>query len=328
MDRLNSLVTAVVPTYNRAHLITDSLNSIAAQDYRPIEIIIVDDGSTDNTAEVVKQWQKLNKQADTLTVSYIQQENQGGNVARNTGIVAASGAYIAFLDSDDLWHPSKLSKQLALFGHDPMVGGVYCGVQHVEVGHGKITEPTVRDYPQGWLLEKMLIHDVTAPTSTYVVRKEVFVNVGVFDVELQARQDWDMWIRLATEYKIGCVPEPLVDFREHPGPRTASNPQKEIVAYRQIMVKYAHLRKRYSFSCRQAAKAAFYRRMGRVHFHHCQLSTMRAFIFYLQSIAAWPFIFDSYAALAGMFFPSNTRGKIHRWWNRFFGKTKFAIRSH
>ncbi len=327
MERDNFLVTAVVPSYNRAHLITDSLDSIAAQDYRPIEVIVVDDGSTDHTEAIVKRWQAENESADDLVIHYIWQENQGGNVARNSGITAARGKYIAFLDSDDRWHSSKLSKQLARFDGDPLVGGVYCGVQHVEVGSEEILEPSDRAYPQGWVLEKMLVRDVTAPTSTYMVRKEVFEKVGYFDVELQARQDWDMWIRLAEKYKIGCVPEPLVDFREHPGPRTASNPLKEIDAYRRIMEKYAAQRKQCSFSNRQAAKAAFFRRMGRVHFHH-QISSIKAFLFYLRAVAAWPFIFDNYAALAGMFFPKNMREKIHRRWNRVFGRTRFAIRSH
>ncbi len=328
MNNVDSLVSAVVPTYNRAHLIIDALKSIAAQNYRPIEIIVVDDGSTDNTSEVVEQWRIENESPSDLIVHYVQQKNQGGNVARNTGIAAATGAYIAFLDSDDLWHSSKISKQLELFHSDPLMGGVYCGLQHVEVESGAITEPTDRTYPQGWLLDQMLVHDVTAPTSTYMVRKEAFERVGYFDVELQARQDWDMWIRLAAEYKIGCVPEPLLDFREHPGPRTASNPKKEIIAYERIMEKYAGLRKYCPLSIRQSAKAAFYRRMGRVHFHHRQLSSVKAFTFYLRAIVAWPFVFDSYAALVGMLFPKNVRGNIHRGWNQIFGKTKLAIRSH
>ncbi|VAX11790.1 hypothetical protein MNBD_GAMMA26-1258 [hydrothermal vent metagenome] len=328
MSSANSLISVVVPTYNRAHLIVNALDSIAAQDYRPIEIIVVDDGSTDDTPEIVKAWCECYGQGNDFGFHYIQQENQGGNVARNSGIAVAKGVYIAFLDSDDLWHSQKLSKQLERFRADPQVGGVYCGVRHIRIGDDRTLEPTSRHYPQGQLLEQMLIHDVTAPTSTYVVHKEVFEKVGCFDIELQARQDWDMWIRLATEYKIAAVPEPLVDFREHVGPRTDSNPQKEITAYARIMEKYAYLRKHCSFSSRQEATAAFYRRMGRVHFHHKQLSSIKALVFYLRAIIAWPFIFDNYAALAGMLFPNKLRGMIHRGWNRVLGNTKFAIRSH
>lgn len=321
------LVSVVVPTYNRAQLITDALDSISSQEYRPIEIIVVDDGSTDDTADVLGQWKEANERDGELTLHTICQQNQGGNVARNRGVAEASGLYIAFLDSDDLWHPLKLGKQLAVFQGDAEIGGVYCGVQHVELETGQSVEPVSRSYPHGWLLDQMLIRDVTSPTSTYIVRKDVFDKAGDFDIDLQARQDWDMWIRLAVDFKIGCVAEALVDFREHSGPRTASNPDKEIDAYRRIMEKYAPLRVERPLAVRQAAKAAFYRRMGRVHFHY-KREWWQALQYYLRAVVAWPFVFDSWAALAGLFMPASLRQNMNRMWNRVFGKTRLAIRSH
>jgi hypothetical protein len=136
-----------------------------------------------------------------------------------------------------------------------------------------------------------------------------------------------MWIRLASAYKIGVVPQVLVDYREHAGERTASNPQKEISAYTSIMEKYSDLRARCPVSARQAAKAAFYRRMGRVHFHQ-RISVVKAVIFQIRSIISWPFVFDSYAALFGMMVPSGFRKYFGRIWNQIFGATGFAIRSH
>jgi len=321
------LVSVVVPTYNRAKLVVDALDSVVSQDYRPLEIIVVDDGSTDETPDVLEHWGVAHEADAALAFIAIHQSNQGGNAARNRGIAAANGAYIAFLDSDDLWHTSKLSKQIVAFQEDGNVGGVYCGVQHIDLETEQAIEPVGRSYAHGWLLDQILIKDVTAPTSAYIVRKEVFAKVGDFDVDLQARQDWDMWIRLSSEFKITCVEEALVDFRQHSGLRTASSPDKEIDAYRHIMEKYAALRAGRPFAIRQAAKAAYYRRMGRVHFHYKQ-EWWSALGYYLLAIIAWPFVFDSYAALAGLFFPDSLRAKLHRVWNRVFGDTRFAIRSH
>jgi glycosyltransferase involved in cell wall biosynthesis len=327
MNAVYKLISVVVPTYNRAHLITDALESIRLQDYRPIEIIVVDDGSTDSTSLVITQWFNSCTGQPDLSLQYIEQANQGGNVARNAGITAANGDFVAFLDSDDQWHASKLTKQCQLFSYDDRVGAVYCGVQHIALETGLVTESSVRVYPRGFLLDEMLVHDVTAPTSTYVVRKMVFEKVGVFDESLQARQDWDMWIRVAAEFQIDAVPEPLVDYREHSGPRTASNPQREVGAYKTIMAKYSSLRSRRSLAVRQAAKSAFFRRMGRVHFHQ-KIGVFKALVFYMRAIVAWPFAFDNYAAFAGWFLPASQRSAIHRAWNRVFGDTILAIRSH
>ncbi len=321
------LVSVVVPTYNRAQLITDALDSIASQEYRPLEIIVVDDGSTDDTADVLGQWNKANEKEGELRLHTFYQQNQGGNVARNRGIAEANGRYIAFLDSDDRWHPLKLGKQLAVFQEGEEVGGVYCGVQHVELDTGQVIEPVSRSHPSGWILDQVLIRDVTSPTSTYVIRRDAFERVGNFDTDLQARQDWDMWIRLSVDFKIGCVAEALVDYREHSGARTASNPDKEIDAYRRIMEKYSPLRAERPLAVRQAAKAAYCRRLGRVHFHYKQ-EWWSALGYYLRAIIMWPFVFDSYAALAGLFLPDSLRHNMHRLWNRVFGKTRLAIRSH
>lgn len=320
------LISVIVPTYNRAHLILDALNSVHAQSYRPLELILVDDGSLDDTAVVVQTWAS-EWEAEDFSVRYIRQPNQGGNPARNHGIQAASGSLIAFLDSDDIWHDKKLEKQAAILLANESTGGVYCGLQHVFMESGSVQAPSPRIYPKGDLLHQMLVHDVTAPTSTYLVRAHVFEQVGYFDEQLQARQDWDMWIRLASRYEIGVVPEVLVDFREHEGDRTASNPQREIDAYHTIMQKYADLRSRCPISVRQAAKSSFYRRMGRVYFHH-KLSIWQAFSYQLRSILSWPFVFDSYAALIGMLLPGSFRQSVHLLWNRLFGSTSLAIKSH
>jgi glycosyltransferase involved in cell wall biosynthesis len=319
------LVSVIVPTFNRSGQIKDALDSIYAQDYRPIEILIMDDGSTDDTKTVVEAWTEQYQDED-FSIRYIKQSNQGGNPARNNGIQNAKGEFIAFLDSDDAWLPNKISQQIPYF-EDPEVGGVYCGVQHMNFENGEILEPSNRQYPNGWLLNQILIRDVTVQTSAYMVRKSAFDKVGLFDNALLARQDWDMWIRLASEYKIDACPKVLVNFREHSGIRTASNPYKEITGYRAIRKKYSTLFRQQPIRCRLQARSAYHKRMGRVHFKH-HISKPRALGYAVLSILNWPFDFDAYAALAGMCMPQNFRANLHRAWNRVFGATQLAIRSH
>lgn len=105
------LVSVIVPTYNRAHLIIETLDSVFAQTYRPIELLIIDDGSTDNTVDVVRQWEQVHQQ-DGFTIRFMSQENRGAPAARNLGLIESRGEFIQFLDSDDLIHPSKLQQQV------------------------------------------------------------------------------------------------------------------------------------------------------------------------------------------------------------------------
>ena len=130
-SQMKPLVSVVVPTYNRAHIIPSALDSIFAQNYRPLELIVVDDGSNDNTQVVVTKWISTHASHHDFKGRYVRQNNRGGNPARNHGISEASGELIAFLDSDDLWHSDKVKKQVDLMSSDHRVGGVYCGLQHV-----------------------------------------------------------------------------------------------------------------------------------------------------------------------------------------------------
>ena len=322
----HNLISVVIPNYNRENLIVEALESVKAQDYRPIELIVVDDGSTDNSVTVVKDWIKNNESKNFYGL-LIEQENKGGNVARNTGISYASAEYIAFLDSDDLWKPGKLSKQLDVLINEVSAGAVYCGLEHVEAQTAKLISTSNRTYAQGNILSQILISDITAPTSCYMVKSKVFKKVGSFDEELQARQDWDMWIRIASKYNIFAIEENLVSYRHHTGERTASNPQKEINAYARIREKYKSLLLDQDASVRKKADSAYYKRMARVYFHH-KISRSKAFKYYVKAIALNPFDFDNYAAFAGFFVPKSLRQKLHEIWNKLFGKTKLAIRSH
>jgi glycosyltransferase involved in cell wall biosynthesis len=322
----NPLVSVIVPAYNRAELVVDALKSVWGQTYRPIELIVVDDGSVDDTRDRVMNWADNFGGELDFNVHCLHQENRGANAARNLGIQHSKGELVAFIDSDDRWMPGKLEKQVPLFFSDPDVGAVYCGIRLVDLVSGTKMPDDRRSYPDGWLLPELLVHDITAGTPCYVIKRECFDKVGFFDVNLPARQDWDMWIRLSTEYKFACIPEVLVEAGMHSGPRLSMDAKSSIDAHLRIFDKYAPLRSQFPPSIRRSAKGALFRRLGRIYFHY-GLSKQRALAMYLRSIFAWPFCFDSYAALAGILIPDKLRQRIHYQWNRIFGKTPLAIRS-
>lgn len=318
------LVTVVIPTYQRAHMIADALNSARGQGFRPLEVVVVDDGSTDETDSVVKDWQARNLE---IPVQYIWQENAGGNAARNAGWRAATGEFVAFLDSDDTWHPDKTQKQIDLLNSDRTCGAVYCGLQEIEARTGEAIGTPSLASANGDLLDELLISDVTAPTSAWIIRRDFLEQVDGFDDALPARQDWDLWIRLAAVTGIGAVEAPLLFLRHHDGPRTASDPTRELRAYSAIRRKNRALLKTKPLHIRLAALSAFHRRSGRVKLHYMG-ARGAAFLHYLAAIIVWPFNLGNYHALLGWFLPQGLRQKLRRGWNSLFGNTRFAIRSH
>lgn len=326
LDSDNKLISVVVPNYNREDLIVDALNSVFKQSYRPLQLVIVDDGSTDGSVRSINTWISQHQTSD-FEPSLIIQNNAGGNAARNKGIENSRGDYVAFLDSDDLWHTDKLTKQIIKLQSNEDFGAVYCGLQHINADDGTVIERVSRSYLQGNILNRLLIKDETAPTSTYLVKKAVFSEVGMFDLSLAARQDWDMWIRVASRYKIAAVEEILVDYRHHSGLRTASDPQKEIKAYESIRSKYEDLIDSKGKYVRNAADAAYHKRMARVFFHQ-NISYKNALKHALHALRLNPKDFDAYAVLIGMFLPKGIRRSLHRVWNKLFGSTSAAIKSH
>ena len=319
-----SNISVVIPTFNRAHILDSVVSSVVNQSIMPAEIIIVDDGSTDSTQEVV---QNLIAKNDKLNIRYVSQENQGGNVARNRGISEANGEYIAFLDSDDTWDREKLEKQLAVFQNNTNVGAVYCGLRHIDLDIGTLIHEPKRAYPSGDLGAALLIRDVTAPTSCYMVKWRVFEEVGGFDVFLKARQDWEMWIRIAQKFEIGVVPEALVNYGEHTGMRTASNPQKEIDAYKYIREKYKKAIEALPLSKRLKALSAYYRRMGKV-YRNYKGNTVSATLWFIKALCVWPFSLGNWISVLGLFSPLKLRIQISKCWNSFFGKTPIALSNH
>ncbi|MFH2125245.1 MAG: glycosyltransferase family 2 protein [Pseudomonadota bacterium] len=201
------LVSVVVPTYNRAHTLGSTVDSILAQTYEPFELIVVDDGSQDHTAQVMDAYLKKDSR-----VTYLVKPNGGVASARNLGVRSAKGEFIGFCDSDDIWMPEKLTRQVPLF-QDPAVTLVYAGVLLLHAdGH---TSPNIRGgYCEGHCFETLLTHNRVA-CSTALVRTAALNRDDLFNErhELQGVEDKHLWIRLARKGTLAAVREPLVLYR-------------------------------------------------------------------------------------------------------------------
>lgn len=208
-NSLSPLVSVVIPTYNRARYIGETVESVLAQTYDNIEIIVVDDGSTDDTRRVLKPYQEH--------IIYIYQENQGPSVARNTGIMKSTGPYIAFLDSDDLWMPEKLEIQVAYLNEHPEVGLVHCDfLLQVENPNGPVLKkwPYANNWPSGYVLPFMFVQSMIG-TSSVVTRRECFDVAGLFDPRFFGPEDYHLWLRIARHYPITYLDKPLSIYRHH-----------------------------------------------------------------------------------------------------------------
>ena len=230
------MVSVVIPTHNRADLLPRAIKSVQAQTVADLEILVVSDGSTDNTKEIVEALAKTDSRIRLI-------ENfpaQGGNVARNTGIEAAKGEYVAFLDDDDEWMPEKLEKQLQIMQQDPSVGLVYTGVRIIYVNENVTYNSKARD--QGDLSQRILLDNCIGTTSTVMVKRDLTIDVGMFDIALKALQDYDLWIRVCQKCNIGVVPEEQICYYNYTGTKQVSAvTQKYIESFEYINAKYQPL---------------------------------------------------------------------------------------
>lgn len=203
------MVSVVIPTYNCGRFIAEAIESALGQTVAPYEVIVVDDGSTDDSAQILTSY------GDRII--HVRQQNQGVGAARNKGAEVATGEFLAFLDADDYWAPTKLEKQLAVFEGDPDIGLVHCGYQNVD-SYGTALDVDLRG-SDGWVAEKLLRFEpsITAPGSTTLIRRSDFWQVGGYDTnaDLHPSEDWDISYRLARRWKYGFVPEPLLYYRQH-----------------------------------------------------------------------------------------------------------------
>lgn len=195
----NPLVSIILPTYNRAEFLPAALDSVFAQSYERWEIVLVDDGSTDDTVEVVRGY-------DDPRIRYYHQNNQGVSAARNYGAAQCVGEVFALLDSDDEWLPHKLKAQLEYMCEH---GFEICQTNEIWVRKGKrVNQPAKYKKPEGWFFEQSLETCLISPSCT-MFTKEVWEQIGPFDVTMPSCEDYDMWLRACLKYPVGLVKERL-----------------------------------------------------------------------------------------------------------------------
>ncbi len=234
------MVSAIITTYKREPaMVLRALDSVLAQTYRDMEIIVVDDSPDDYSEreEVREAIEKRQADSVDIPIRYIAHpENRGACVARNTGLDAAKGEYVAYLDDDDEWLPEKIEKQMNVIQHTN-AGLIYCGNMSIDdrTGERKLTK---KEYFRGKVFTRLLYSNFIESTSYPLIPKDCLKAIGGFDPLMQAAQDYDVWLRLAERYEIDYVAEPLVLYHEHAGERITTNPKKKISGLERINQKY------------------------------------------------------------------------------------------
>jgi glycosyltransferase involved in cell wall biosynthesis len=209
------LVSVVIPTYNRAHLLSRAIRSALAQDFPELEVIVVDDGSTDETPQSVSQFEAVR----VITFEH----NRGGAATRNAGIEAARGEFVAFLDSDDEWLPTKTRRQVDVMRGSSAIGAVYCRYFVQDDATGQRIEGFSELYT-GSIRPVLFRGRCPRSVSLFLVRRAALEQVGGFDESLAGFQDADLWIRLSDKWEFGAVDEALVVIHEHSGIRVTTDP--------------------------------------------------------------------------------------------------------
>lgn len=211
------LASVVVPAFNASPYIERTLRSAMSQTYASLEIIVVDDGSTDDTACLVERAAMQDGR-----IRLIRTENRGVAAARNTGLDAAHGAYVAFLDADDLWHPTKIEKQVEALERLPSHWAAAYVLHHFINLEDEIVGPGPSHLARGYIFARHLTFKYVGNGSALLVRRQAALDIGGFDSAYAAAgiggcEDLDFELRLAARYRIECVPERLLGYRKHPG---------------------------------------------------------------------------------------------------------------
>jgi glycosyltransferase involved in cell wall biosynthesis len=202
-------LSAVITAYNSAAFVAEALESVLAQTCPPDEIIVVDDGSTDETPSIVAGFQ-------TRSVRYVYQANQGAGAARNRGILETHGELLAFLDADDLWLAEKCRLQKETLVANPQVALVSGWAWWWDVSSGQRWLEMRAPYDQARGRREILIHNWIGNPSMVMLRRSILEQVGLFDAKLRWGQDWELWIRMIRSHPVAVLPEPMIIYRSHP----------------------------------------------------------------------------------------------------------------
>jgi len=296
------LISVVLPTFNRERLLPRAINSVLNQTYKNLELIIVDDGSTDDTEKVVKGY------SDKRIRYYKLKLNKGGSSARNFGIKSARGKLIAFQDSDDEWLPDKLDIQIKRFCEvSDDVGVICCGYEFI---NDKTKEVVCKSIPveKGNVHKIMLINNYTGPLAI-LMKAACFEKVGLFDETLPCCHDWDLWIRISKYYKFDYVPDILAKAYIH-GKQLSTNLEVKLKGKEIILKKY---------SDEFMKEPSFYRRylMGLYLQHAMNGNISKGRIHLINVLKLYPFHLKGYVHLCfSLFIPWIYRKVLLPYYNK------------
>ena len=209
-------VSVIIPTYNRRAMLLEAIDSVLAQSAHVFELIVIDDGSTDGTA-------RASRRASPKTIRFDRIDHRGPAAARNRGVAIARAPLVAFLDSDDLWAPNKLERQLAFMRTNP--GCAISQTGEIWIRNGRRVNPGMRHRKRAGDIFIDSLHTCLVSISAVMIRTELFRSTGGFDESMDAAEDYDLWLRILIDREIGLLDEPLVTRRGgHPDQTSATTP--------------------------------------------------------------------------------------------------------
>ncbi len=228
-------VSVVIPTYNALKFLPQTIASVMAQTFQDFELLLVDDGSSDGTADWVEQYnQHINPHSQGHKIRFFQQHRGGVSTARNVGIQNAQGEFVAFLDADDLWVPTKLEQQVKYLNQHPRVGLVHGAIALMDEA-GALTGRILSSKPADSSLPRLLTQNAVA-CQTVMVRRSCFEQTGGFDAQADTVEDWDLWMRVARFYPIASLPNVLAHYRQVESSLSRSH-ERMVPAYHYVIEK-------------------------------------------------------------------------------------------
>ena len=250
-------VTVLIPTFNRQHMIANALQGVWAQTYTDYEVIVVDDGSTDNTEQFLKPWMSK--------IRYLKKENGGPSSARNVGLRQIRTDFVAFLDSDDQWEPTHLQVVLEKFADDPRLGLVTTARLEMPSGNPRPRLPA--SSVQGDLYPLLFLRNFITTSGT-LVKRECFDTVGLFKEDLMQVGDYDMWLRIARTYPIAFVKEHRVQYGCHAHNISKNELRHKLCLQKVLQANYEP--ERVSEEVLRIRQAEVLKNMGRIYLRHSE----------------------------------------------------------
>ncbi len=307
---MSQLVSVIMPAYNSAAFLPQAVASVLEQNYDRIELIIIDDASTDNTSLVLEGFAQNSK-----IIILRSDQCSGPAAARNYGLSKASGDLIAFLDADDIWMPEKLSRQVRELEENPGLGWNYCDGLVVDTGLNPMYLISDRNnLPEGMIYEELMLRHPLIIPSGVLIRKEVFDHSGAFDPAIHGVEDWDLFLRIARSYKCSCLRQPLFQYRIHGANISRRAGKMEValgLAYDKLIALHPDLK--------SVLSGKYHRNVGASWLQEGNFGRARAH--YLKAIRFYPADWWSWTGLLTSYLPSGVMRALVRFKKRYIKRS-------